>query len=343
MVTIREIAKAVGVSSATVSRVLNSDATLSVSPQTRQKVLETAEALNYATPRNRKRAAQGGLAKIALVHFLAPEQELIDPYYVGLRLGIERRCQALGVEVVKVYHSNTPPRAATLQSCSGVIAVGVQSAEDLDWITRFGKALVFADWGPEDGGFDMVLSDLEAATRSLLRDLTEMDYRRIGFIGWAEEGHDDPLSERRCAAYLDWMRREGRLDPALCATELSEDRQREATGHRLAREMLTQPEPPDALIACNDNVAIGIYRAIHEMGLRIPEDVAVVSFNDVPSAQFLNPPLSTVHLPAEEIGETAVDLLAERLAGREVAKRVTLGTRTIWRASTRRMTRRKAV
>ena len=80
MVTLKEIAKAVGVSPATVSRVLNFDQTLSVTAQKRQAIIETAEALNYATPRARNRANQQGLNKVALVHFLRPEQELIDPY-----------------------------------------------------------------------------------------------------------------------------------------------------------------------------------------------------------------------------------------------------------------------
>jgi len=80
MVTLKEIAKAVGVSTATVSRVLNFDNTLSVTAKKRQAIIEAAEALNYATPRNRNRANQQGLSKIALVHFLRPDQELSYPY-----------------------------------------------------------------------------------------------------------------------------------------------------------------------------------------------------------------------------------------------------------------------
>ena len=82
-------------------------------------------------------------------------------------------------------------------------------------------------------------------------------------------------------------------------------------------------------------MAVGAYRAIHEMGLSIPGDIAVASFNDISVAQFLNPPLTTVHLPAEEIGEGAVELLMERAGGRELPKRVTLATSVRWRGSTR--------
>jgi len=336
MVTIREIAKAVGVSSATVSRVLNADATLSVTPETRRRIIETAEALNYVTPRNRNRAGVAALRKIALVHFLAPAQELTDPYYVALRLGIEHRCQELQVETVKVYHADRLPEPALLQGASGVIAIGPQSPAEVEWLERFGRCVACADWAPPDDTFDAVLSDLAQATRHLLAELTRIGYRRIAFAGWNDEEGGDPHAERRCAAYVEWMRQAGRFEPALCETEWSVERNREHSGYRLGLRLLERREPPDSIVACNDNIAVGVYRAIHERGLAIPADVAVASFNDISVAQFLNPPLSTVHLPAEEIGETAVDLLAERIAGREIVKRVTLASRAIWRRSTAR-------
>src|SRR4029078_12398288 len=99
------IAKAVGVSTATVSRVLNFDQTLSVAPTKRQGIMESAETMYFATPRARNRANQQGLSKVAVVHFLRPEQEFIDPFYVGLRLGIESRGQALQIEDRKGYHT----------------------------------------------------------------------------------------------------------------------------------------------------------------------------------------------------------------------------------------------
>ena len=116
-----------------VPRVLNFDQTLSVTPQKRQAIIETAEALNYATPRARNRAGPGP-NKVALVHFLRPDQELIDPYYVGLRLGIESRCHALKIETVKVYHTDSLPEATLLQGASGVIAIGVHTAAEVAWV-----------------------------------------------------------------------------------------------------------------------------------------------------------------------------------------------------------------
>ncbi len=322
MVTLKEIAKAVGVSTATVSRVLNFDSTLSVTAKKRQAIIETAEALNYATPRNRNRASQQGLSKIALVHFLRPEQELVDPYYVGLRLGIESRCAALKIETVKVYHTDSMPDAALLQSASGVIAIGRQDDAEVAWLKRHAHHLVFADFAPPSDELDSVQSDLVAAMHKLLEALSAMGYRRIAYLGW---------TDIRAMAFVQWMKDARLYDEHLCRS----DNNTEEGGYRAARHLIAECGKPDALVLFNDNMAVGAYRAIAELGLSIPDDIAVASFNDISVAQFMNPPLSTVRLPAEEIGETAVELLLERAAGRELAKRITLASRLIWRGSTR--------
>ena len=333
MVTLKEIAKAVGVSTATVSRVLNFDQTLSVAPKKRQAIIETAEALNYETPRSRNRANQQGLSKMALVHFLRPEQELIDPYYVGVRLGIESRCQALKIETVKVYHTDLMPDAALLQGASGVIAIGRHDDDEIAWLTRHSRNVVFADFAPTTDEIDSVESDLRLATRKLLQALTQMGYAvsPLPAGSMSTMASSGRIPEKRCQAYMEWMKEAGLFDERLCLTEANT----EESGYRLTRRLLSEPNRPDALITANDNMAVGAYRAIHELGLNIPDEIAVASFNDISVAQFLNPPLTTVRLPAEEIGETAVELLLERVGGRELAKGITLASQMIWRASTR--------
>jgi LacI family transcriptional regulator len=335
MVTLKEIAKSVGVSTATVSRVLNFDPSLSVTEAKRQAIIETAEALNYATPRARNRARRKGLRKVALVHFLRPDLELIDPYYVGLRLGIESRCQALQCETVKVYKTGNMPEPALLQGADGVIAIGMHSEAEVDWLEHYSRRLVFADFVPASDEIDAVASDLPLATRKLLTGLMESGYTRIGFAGWTEESNNDPLAEIRCRSYIAWSKTHGVFDPDICLTQDSIERNTEQTGYQLGLKMLKHKRPPDAIVTCNDNIAIGVYRAVRELGLRIPDDVAVASFNDIPAAQFLSPPLTTVRLPAEEIGEAAVDMLVQRIGGRTLAERIIIANEIQWRGSTR--------
>lgn len=335
MVTLKQIAAKVGVSQATVSRVLNFDNTLSVTPQTRQAIIETAEALNYATPRARRKARARATpeARIAMVHFLRPEQELADPYYVSLRLGIETRVAALNLELVKIYHDAAPPDPVLLSGIDGVVAVGALEERYITWLGAHARHLVFADFTPFDDETDAVESDLTSAMRKLLVALTAQGYRRIGFVGWWDHDPQGRIKgrEKRSDAYLDWMQGAGRYDADLFQLDFNT----EDSGYRLTQAILSRPDRPDCLICGNDNMAVGAYRAIAELGLSIPRDVGVASFNDISVAQFLSPPLSTVRLPGEEIGESAVDLLVERMAGREVTKRCVLSSRMIWRQSTR--------
>lgn len=335
MVTIKQIADAVGVSSATVSRVLNFDSTLSVSAQTRKSIVETAEALNYATPRNRNRKSdQTRLGqKIALVHFLRPDQELVDPYYVGIRLGIESRCNELKLEAMQVYHTDSVPDPALLKAAAGVIVIGLHSGAEIDWVMSHNPNVVFADFSPVGDEHDSVRSDLDLAMRKLLQALDDQGYRRMAFIGWdiTSSRSSTSISDRRLPAYQDWMRAKGRYEPDLC--RIGDNT--EQSGYELTLNLLQSGARPDALITGNDNMAVGAYRAIHESGLKIPGDIAVASFNDIPVAQFLNPPLTTVRLPAEEIGQNAVDLLFEQLSGRSTPKCILLSSRVILRASTR--------
>lgn len=331
MVTLREIAKAVGVSSATVSRVLNFDATLAVTAETRRAVLEKAEALNYETPRHRKKKLESKIGNIILVHFLSPDQELIDPYYLGLRLGVERRCQRHGIEIATLYSNDQPLNPTVLRKAFGVIVVGHYRESGLEWLASNCKKLVFADFCPDSDEYDCVQNDFVHATLKLMDALAAMDYRRIAFIGWASSRGVGPYSEVRCRTYIEWAKKRGLFDQKLCMIA----RNNEESGYELALKLLKRAKRPDAIVTASDNMAVGVYRALHELGLKIGKDIAVSSFNDISVAQFLHPPLSTIRLPAEEIGETAVDLLLERAAGRIIGKQVTLASQLIWRGSTR--------
>ncbi|MBP0650617.1 substrate-binding domain-containing protein, partial [Mycobacterium tuberculosis] len=93
-------------------------------------------------------------------------------------------------------------------------------------------------------------------------------------------------AERRCAAYLEWARAKGLVDMALCRV----GQIRFEDGYSLMTAMLDDGLRPEIVVAANDNMAIGAYRAIQERGLRIPDDIGVVGFNDIPAAQFLSPP-----------------------------------------------------
>jgi LacI family transcriptional regulator len=226
------------------------------------------------------------------------------------------------------------PDPKALSDVDGMIVIGWHSETEVDWIRSLGRNVVFADFHPQGDDLDSVHCDLEAATFKLLAALEGLGYRRIAFIGWIDRHSQEPIPqpETRGVAFRRWAEARNLFDPAMFVL----GKNSEAAGFELAGQLLDRPQRPEIIVTGTDNIAVGVYRAIHKRGLRIPKDVAVASFNDISAAQFLHPPLTTVHLPAEAIGENAVNLLIERIQKRELAKTLRLETKIVWRESTRR-------
>lgn len=332
MATLKDIADIVGVSTGAVSRVLNGDQSLSVAPETRAAILAAAADLKYSTPRARKMkqgapadAAPSRRITVVLADWVHRKGE--DPYYTGLRLGIERRCFQLGIVLATVQEFE--PRA--IQGArDGAIFVG-QPAEDPIWERSHIGRVVFAEWAPADSEFDCVSHDLRGAMTGLLNKLRARGYHRIAFLGGSSAPARPEGAEGREAAYFAWCKEKNCFDPELVRLAgISADQ-----GYAMTRELLEIDSRPDAIIASTDSMAIGTYKALRGANLTVGKDIAVVGFNDDPASEFLDPPLTSVKLSPEEVGVTAVDLLLERQEGRSVTKSVTLRAPISWRDSTR--------
>jgi LacI family transcriptional regulator len=280
--------------------------------------------------------AAGGTARIAIVHVLTPSEELADPYYVGVRLGIEHRCRELKLDVVKVPVQDAMENPELIANVAGIIAVGIGADHMVAWLRQRAVPLVFADVAPNLDQHDRVESDLQEATRQLLEELYAQGYRRIAFVAGNDRktGEGCDLPDRRLVSFRTWAVGKGVFDPDL----MLEGRLCFETGYEATKHLLDRDEPPELILCANDNVAIGAYRAINEKKLSIPRDIGVVGYNDIPAAQFLSPPLTTVKIHSERIGEAAVDLMAEQLGGRDYFKRLFISTELIWRESCRKAT-----
>lgn len=334
MVTIKDIAKKVGVSATTVSRVLNYDSSLSVSETKRRQIIETAEDLDYTTPRMRNMARakpQILSTPISLMHFLEPTEELADPYYITVRHSIEKRLSELGHRLSGQYHGARSVPGQLLEDNGAVIVVGPHREDVIDGLLEHGLHCIFVDFPPERRDVDCVYPDLAHAMTDLLDQLWTHGMRRFAFIGSTagSENPGRPFPEYRLEAFRNWFRTRGTdLPEQIRLLDLSP-----LGGFELTRDLLVEGTPPDVLIAANDTMAIGAIRAAASMNIRIPEDMRIVGFNDIPAAELVNPSLTTVGIPAAEIGRSAVNLLIERLEGRSHSKRLIVGTRVRWRQS----------
>ena len=324
MATIRDIAEKAGVSQATVSRVLNHDDTLNVQKKTRQRIFEIAEELQYESRMHKNRVRK---LKVGTLYTYSGEQESDDPYYLSIRLLIEKKLAGAGHTRVSVSIKQRPEKVSFPD---GVICLGTFDRASLETLGMWHVPLVFIDSKPDLKGADSISVDYEKAVGEALSFLTDNGHRRIGLIGARDPGAaEDP----RTAAYIRFMKEKGIFREELVRIGSFHA----GSGHALFREMaasIPESELPTAVFAANDSIAAGVYRAAYEMGLKIPEDISVIGFNDNPQACYMVPPLSSVRLYMNFMGEYAVNLLYEKIVeGRELDLHVIVPTKLCIRDS----------
>lgn len=326
MATIKDIANQVGVSVATVSRVLNFDQNMSVSEETRKKIFETAEALNYTPTRTRRLRTKQ--YTIGIVNWYSQKEEVGDPYYLSIRLAAEKKCQEIDIRYVNINHLNEE------KIVDGLLVIGKFGEEDIKEIEKLSPYIVFIDCSPAPKRYDSVIADYEGGVEEALNYLSKRGHNKIAFIGGDEFINKDKQKVEDCRekAYRIWMEQKEAVKEKwiLKGSFTYED------GYRLMGDLLKDQDKPSAVFIASDPMAIGAYKAVFDAGLSIPEDMSIVGFDDIKTAQFLTPALTTVKVYTEFMAETGVELLIEQLTtGRSLHKKVTIPTTLIQRDSVR--------
>ena len=330
MANLKEIAEIVGVSNGTVSRVLNYDDSLSISDEKRKLIFEVAENLNYKPPRQRKKKKK--VYKVAMIHWYDTKQELSDVYYLSIRLGIEKKCSEKDVELVKIFKEEYAIIRQKLSVFDGLIAIGKFSDDEVDEIKKVEIPTVFVDSSPDPLIFDSVVIDFKKAMRQVFEFMIDQNgIKNIGYIGGRDYiGKDKvPLGERREEYFKTYLKQRGlfRQEHIYIGEFLVE------SGYQQMKLALSSGNLPQAFFIASDTMAIGALKALHEAKISVPDQIKIIGFNDIPHSAYLIPPLTTVKVYTEFMGETAVTMLLERFEGRDITKKSIIPTRLIQRES----------
>ena len=308
-VTIRDVAREAGVSVATVSRVFNDSGPVGV--ETRKRIVAVAAALRYIPDS----AARSLITRRThTVGVLLPD--LYGEFFSEVIRGIDATAQAAGYHLlVSSSHNDRVAIEAAMRAMRGRVDGLVVMSPDVD-----AHALVanLADSTPvvllncdvAGSGFDSLNIDNFGGAAAMVTHLMSLGHDRIAFIGGGERNHDaaerlrgyrETLAGAGIGGRPEWERR-GDFT--------------ESGGHRAAREILGLDPRPTAIFAANDSMAIGALSALREAGVRVPEDVVVVGFDDIPIARYMSPPLTTVHVAINELGERATRMLLQAVEGK---------------------------
>jgi LacI family transcriptional regulator len=329
MATIKDIAERVGVSIATVSRVLNYDSSLSVSDETKKKIFRTAEELSYRKKTERRLSSY----QIAIVNWYTEEEELDDLYYMSIRLGVENRCDFHKLQIKKVSLNDLS--AVPHGEIHGVIAIGKFSQKQAEEIRRVTENIVFVDCSPDEDLYDCVVSNFEKATINVIDYFLNHGHEKIGYIGGRESYKDytSDIPDPREITFKNYLLQKKRYNESFVYIGSFSVND----GYKLMKQAIKDHGEtlPSAFFFGNDSIAIGGLRALHEENIPVPERVSIIGVNDISVSKYVFPALSTVKVYTEFMGETAVDLLLERMADRNIAKKVIISTSLEIRGSSR--------
>ncbi|MBY0754314.1 LacI family DNA-binding transcriptional regulator [Clostridium sardiniense] len=333
MATIKDIAKEAGVSISTISRILNLDKTLNVSEETRKKVLKIAEEMNYITIRQRKQKEKS--YKIGVISSFVELKELNDPYFLSIRMAIEKKCNEENIDFKSLYINKILDNSINNEEeLDGIIAVGIFKEEEIKILKAITKNIIFVDSSPDEWEFDSIVVDFKHGVNSAMKYLYELGHRNIGYIGAKVVPHNDingvELINYREKTYREFMENINnyRDEWVYKGNFTLED------GYELMKGMLSNKDIPTAVFIASDPMAIGAYKAIMEAGYSMPKDISIIGFDDIVTAKFLTPALTTIKVYTDFMGETAVNTLIERIKDdREMSKKIVLPVKLIKRDS----------
>src|SRR6185437_9558769 len=313
MVTIKDVEREAGVSVATVSRACNGSA--AVTDDTRRHVLDIAARLGY-TPHGAARSLITN--RTSTIGVLLPD--LYGEFFSEVIRGVDQAAQRGGYHLlVSSSHDESREIVAAFRAMRGRVDGLLVMSPDLDaraavheFTDRF--PVVLLNCPAEADRYDsIVINNLDGA-RAIVQHLIELGHRRIAMISGRERNYD---SVERRRGFREVVCEAGIAGEY--ALEITGDFS-EASGFRAAATLLEAPRRPTAIFAANDSMAIGALSALRAGSLRVPEDISVAGFDDIPMAQYMNPPLTTVHVDISALGALATERLLSNM--REVPEHV---------------------
>lgn len=287
--------------------------------------------LGYVAHVSARALARGRTQVIGLL-----AQEVDNAFFTQVIGGVDQEASVQGYDfLVCTTHARREKEAEYVARLSrgmvdGLLIVLPHGLPDyVEQLRADGFPFVLIDYDDDAPGCSVVNASNRRGTRDAIRHLVELGHRRIGFI----TGRDDVgATHARLAGYRDEMAAAGLV---IGPDDIVPGDFLEPRGHAAGIELLARPDRPTAVFTSSDMAAFGVMRAAEDLGLRVPDDVSVVGFDDLPEAARVHPALTTVRQPLREMGRTAVRQLLERLDDADRPPvRLALETELMVRAST---------
>jgi LacI family transcriptional regulator len=300
---IRDVAKAAGVSVATVSKVLNGYTTVNV--KTKERVLQFVKEMQFR-PNSAARALVGRRS-MTLGIFLTTG--LAHPFFTQILAGMEHSLKLKGYDLIYLAQLSWNKEYSFVRHCEsrnveGVVVFGFQHDDmNFDELIESGIPSLFIDLDIKEGRAGFISSDNHVAVERAVQYLYGLNHRRISFLSGYKDSY---VSVHRLSGYLEGLKQ---ADINYNEQYVAEGDFTRETGYSAMKRLLSLPVPPTSVICCSDMSAIGAMEAVRDAGLSVPEDISVIGFDDIEIASNVRPALTTIRQDMFTIGKKAIELL----------------------------------
>lgn len=333
--TIKDVAKEANVSIATVSLVINNHGR--ISQDTRKKVLKTIKNLNY----HPSRSARGLVSrKTGNIGFILTEEHFLrgEPFYSKIFLGVEFEARIHDYYILLATVSSSfskgdsLPRFITERNFDGIIIAGKISRDLINSILKYDMPLVFVDYSLMNGDYPTILTDNIKGGVLATNYLIENGHKNIAFIG-GEISHPS-IMERLQGYKLALESAKLKSNDQVVIT--NDDNLSRQNGCSAAEILLNRRKDVTAIFAANDTTAIGVMQCLNNKGIKVPDDISVIGFDDVQADLLLDPPLTTISVPKLDMGTEAIQLLLGIINKENIkARKILVPVKLIIRESTK--------
>ena len=307
LATIREVAERAGVAPMTVSRVINTPDL--VATATRSRVAQAIRELNYIPNRLGLGLRTNQTMVVALV-----VGDISNPYAIEQILGVSEAAKARNYNLIFTHTSSSAEeelaqlRNIIERRVDGIILAPVLSTPDaVRFVQEQNVPIVVLDYEMPETDVDVVRTDGEAGAAHLTRHLIELGHTRIAMLSGTREA---ATARERAEGYRAAMLAAG-LDPRVSFGAFTTE-----SGYDLAREVLSSPERPTALVTASNFIGLGAARQARELGLVIPEDLSIVTFDNLGAETTLDPFFTGMVQPVKQLAVTATEMLLDRVTGK---------------------------
>ena len=294
MATLKDVANLAGVSTSTVSRLLNNDPALTLPEETRTNILNAVKELNYI-----KKNKIVNQYTIGIVQWYSLEQEIEDPFYLSIRKGVEDFCQKNKINIIRIFKGDNNYQEK-LKDINSIICIGKFSYEEMKTLNNLCDKIVFLDMETDKINYNTISLDFKNAIYDAMNYLTSLNHSKIGFLGGEEYlNNGEKYNDIRYQVFEEYcIKNNIQYKDFVYIDKFSRQ-----SGYNMMLKMIKTQNLPTAIIAASDPIAIGAIKALNENNIKIPEDISIIGFDDIKDSNYTNPPLTTIHSPSYQMGQ----------------------------------------